>query len=123
MITPLGLLLWAPGRLGLGALLGLQVERELPLLGQGGAAHLHAQAPVLGRAAVQAQVAAHVPQLGVALDLLPFLQETGQSVPYDQSPHQTPNSPHETHRLQGLLATLQTDKQKNPSIFLGVRWG
>lgn len=59
-------------------LLLLQVERELPLLGQGWAAHLHAQAPVLGRAAVQAQVAAHVPQLGVALDLLPFLQETGE---------------------------------------------
>lgn len=62
------------------ALLLLQVERELPLLRQGGAAHLHAQAPALGCAAVQAQVAAHVPQLGVALDLLPFLQETGEGL-------------------------------------------
>lgn len=57
--------------------LRLQVERELPLLRQRRAAHLHAQAARLGCAAVQAQVAAHMPQLGIALDLLPFLQKTG----------------------------------------------
>lgn len=59
--------------MGLQPLLLLQVERELPLLRQGGAAHLHAQAPVLGCAAVQAQIAAHVPQLRIALNLFPFL--------------------------------------------------
>lgn len=53
--------------------LGLEVECELPLLVEVGAAHLHCQPPITCAAAVQAQVAAHVPQLGVALNLLPFL--------------------------------------------------
>ena len=54
--------------------LGREVECELPLLVEVGAAHLHCQPPITCAAAVQAQVAAHVPQLGVALNLLPFLE-------------------------------------------------
>lgn len=54
--------------------LELEVESELPLLVEVGAAHLHCQPPITCAAAVQAQVAAHVPQLGVAFNLLPFLE-------------------------------------------------
>lgn len=53
--------------------LRLQVEGELPLLAQALAAHLHRQPPHAGAAAVQAEVAAHVAELRVGLNLLPFL--------------------------------------------------
>lgn len=57
--------------------LELEVESELPLLVEVGAAHLHCQPPSACTVAVQAQVATHVPQFRVALNLLPFL-ETGR---------------------------------------------
>ncbi len=54
--------------------LRLQIESELPLLGERRAAHFHRQAAVPRAPAVQAQIAAHMPQFGVVVDLLPFLQ-------------------------------------------------
>lgn len=62
------------GRDGIGGVeLRLQVESELPLLGERRAAHLHRQTAVPRASAVQAQIAADVPQFGVVVDLLPFL--------------------------------------------------
>lgn len=63
------------GRAGIGVKLRLQVEGELPLLGERRAAHFHRQAAVPRAPAVQAQIAAHMPQFGVVVDLLPFLQQ------------------------------------------------
>lgn len=64
------------GRDGIGGVeLRLQVESELPLLGERRAAHLHRQTAVPRAPAVQAQIAANVPQFGVVVDLLPFLQQ------------------------------------------------
>lgn len=108
MIARLGRAVQGGGGRGL---LLLQVERELPLLGQRRAAHLHAQAPGLGRAAVQAQVAAHVSQLGVALDLLPFLRKTEIVLGSGRGREGTKQA-----HLRGLLATLKT---KEPSILGG----
>lgn len=66
---------WGRDRAIRGAGLRLQVEGEFPLLGEGGAAHLHRQTPAAGAPAVQTQVTAHVPQFRVVLNLLPFLQQ------------------------------------------------
>ena len=59
--------------------LGLEIESELPLLVEVGAADLHGEASDPRAAAVQTQVAAHVTQLGVALDLLPFLEGSNRT--------------------------------------------
>lgn len=60
--------------------LRLQIESELPLLGEARAADLHSESAHPGAAAVQAEVTAHVTKLRVGLDLLPFLDDKQHNV-------------------------------------------
>lgn len=58
--------------------LRLQIKSELPLLGEARAADLHSEPTHPGTAAVQTEVTAHVTELRVGLNLLPFLDDKQQ---------------------------------------------